>query len=382
MRPLGLTDTIFGNLRDAQITAVAALDGPCDLPRLLAGTEAVVAALPGFAETHVRLGFWSFARPTRAIDIADHVAIVRDPNVMRIEDLTPLLDRLRRSRIRVAGPQWRLIVLNPGGPQSHPPPLSAVFMQIRHGLADGTRIVQAIARLDALAPAASHVAAAARIPAVRFDDFPADIAVHDEGLIAMRISRQELDRDADAGAQFADAAMATVEDERLFPHARPLRGNLGRTRLVARRAGAGGAGNYIRMETVARRRDPARKRLAIPGLSRAQDLPLSQWAVAVVPPPLARLMMRIWYANFDAIATLIPLPRRLRLGDRRVTAFFAAPPLWGPVRLMALALADGENYHVTLFPGRGFAADRDALAAGFRAALTRRTAEPAASPAA
>jgi hypothetical protein len=215
---------------------------------------------------------------------------------------------------------------------------------------------------------------------VSFDAFLSDIAVHDAGLVAMRVPRQELERETDAGAHLADAVAATVENESLYPNARPLRGNLGRTRLVTRRAGTGGAGNYIRMETIARRRDPARKRLAIPGLSRAQELPLSQWAVAVAPSPLARLMMRIWYANFDAIATLMPLPRRLRLGGRRVTAFFAAPPLWGPVPLMALALADGQNYCVTLFPGRCFAGDPDALATGFRATLTRRTAEPAASP--
>jgi hypothetical protein len=159
-----------------------------------------------------------------------------------------------------------------------------------------------------------------------------------------------------------------------------LRGNLGRTRLVARRAGGGGGGNYIKMETIARGRDPVRKRLTIPGLSRAQELPLSQWAVAVMPSPLARLMMRVWYASFDGIATLMPLPRRLRLGGRRVTAFFAAPPLWGPVPLVVLAFADGEHYHVTLFPGRGFTADRDTLEARLRAGLNPGTAEPQASP--
>jgi hypothetical protein len=384
MRALGLTDTIFGNLRDAQITAVAALDGPCDLPRLLAGVEGVVAALPGFAETHVRLGVWSFARPPQPVDVTRHVSVARDPTVTRVEDLAPLLDRLRRSRLRVAaGPQWRLIVLNPGAPLAHPPPLSAVFMQIRHGLADGTRIVQAIARLDALAPTAAHVAVVAQLAAVSFEEMAEDIPVHDAGLITMQVPRRDMPREDDAGARFAGAVAAAVEDARLFPHARPLRGNLGRTRLLARRAGSGGAGNFIRMETIVRNREAGRRRFAIPGLSRAHDLPLSQWVVAIAPPPLARLMMRIWYGSFDCVATLIPLPRRLRLGGRRVSAFFAAPPLWGPVPLMALALADGEHYHVTLFPGRPFAAaDRGALATAFRAALTRRTAEPAASPAA
>jgi hypothetical protein len=136
------------------------------------------------------------------------------------------------------------------------------------------------------------------------------------------------------------------------------------------------------METVDAGGDRVRKRLAIPGLSRAQELPLSQWAVAVLPGPLARLMMRVWYGGFDGIATLMPLPRRLRLGGRRVTAFFAAPPLWGPVPLVVLAFADGEHYHLTLFPGGGFAADRGALEASMRDRLTPGTPESAIPPAA
>jgi hypothetical protein len=151
---------------------------------------------------------------------------------------------------------------------------------------------------------------------------------------------------------------------------------------VARRASGGGGGNYIKMETIASGGDRARKRPAIPGLSRAQELPLSQWAVAVLPSPLARFMMRVWYAGFDAIATLMPLPRRLRLGGRRVTAFFAAPPLWGPVPFVVLAFADGEHYHLTLFPGRGFTADRGALEARVRAGLNPDTPESAIPPAA
>jgi hypothetical protein len=78
----------------------------------------------------------------------------------------------------------------------------------------------------------------------------------------------------------------------------------------------------------------------------------------------------------------MPLPRRLRLGGRRVTAFFAAPQLWGPVPLVVIAFADGEHYHLTLFPGRGFTADRGELEAKVSAALNPDTPESAIPPAA
>ena len=61
MRPLGLTDTIFYNLGDCYVTAVAVLDGPCDLARLVAEIEEVVTALAGLTERPLRLGLWFFA---------------------------------------------------------------------------------------------------------------------------------------------------------------------------------------------------------------------------------------------------------------------------------------------------------------------------------
>jgi hypothetical protein len=79
--------------------------------------------------------------------------------------------------------------------------------------------------------------------------------------------------------------------------------------------------------------------------------------------------MRIWYRNFDAIATLLPVPRNLHLGGRAVTAVFGVPPLWGPVPLVLVALADADQYHVTVIPGRGFASARARLDERIRASF-------------
>lgn len=374
MRPLGLSDTIFHNLRDAQITAVAALDGPCDLPRLLAGIENVANTLPAFMETPVRLGVWAFARHGEPLDLARRVTVVRDPSVTEPAHLTPLLDGLRRNRL--AGTQWRIVVLNP-----EPPPaagaLSAVFVQIRHGLADGTRIVQAMTRLDDADPSERHAALAAALPVLPAMDFPRDVSVHDSGLVTLTVPRTGMPRDGDASTRLAEAAAAAVADRRLYPALGSRTGNIGRTRFVLRRVSDRGAGNSIRMETVHPGAVPAEGHRR--GLSRAQDLPLSQYAVAVAPPPLARLMMRIWYRSFDAIATLIPLPPRPRLGGRKVTHLFAAPPLWGPVPLAVIALAGRTDYCVSLFPGRGFGGDTGALTCAVAGYLNPGTQDSAAS---
>ena len=92
MRPLGLTDTIFYNLGDAYITTVAVLDGPCDVAAIIAETEEVVAALPGFSERPLRLGLWSVAVNARPVDLANQIAIVRDPTITSIDGVIALLD--------------------------------------------------------------------------------------------------------------------------------------------------------------------------------------------------------------------------------------------------------------------------------------------------
>jgi hypothetical protein len=378
MRPLGLTDTIFYNLGDAYITCAAILDGPCDLAAFVADTEEVVAALPGLSERPLRLGLWSFAVDAGPVALADHIAVVCDPGVTTIAGAMAILDRLRRSAIRHAGPPWRIFVLNPATPDGGQPPsgaLSVLFMQLRHGLGDATRGLQILQRMGHARPTAAHAALARRLRTIDLAALGPKVAVHDEGLSVLQVPRRLMSRGGEASERLAAIAAKAVADARLFPHAQPLRGNVGRTHLLLRRGAANGVGNHIKMITVRTIERPQPKRFRIRGLARAQELPLSQWLVALSPRRIARLAMRIWYRNFDAIATLLPVPRNLQLGGRAVTAVFGVPPLWGPVPLVLVALADADQYHVTVIPGHGFAGDRRMLDERIRALF-----EPAAQP--
>jgi hypothetical protein len=278
--------------------------------------------------------------------------------------LVPRLDRLRRSRIALDGPPWRIIVLNPaepGQPTRGAFALSAIYLEMRHGLADAMRGLQILGRMGGYKATPAHVEMAARLPTVDPALLADEIGVHDIGLSVIQVSRRAMSRGGDASVRLTAVAAAAVSDPALFPNAQPLRGNIGRTRLVRRRGPANGVGNHMKMMTVRTGATISRRRFRIPGLARAQDLPLSQWLVALAPRRLARLAMRIWYSSFDAIATLVPLPRRLQLGGRVVTAVFGVPPLWGPVPLVLVALAGAEDYHVTVIPGRGFTGDRAVL---------------------
>ncbi len=355
MRPLGLTDTIFYNLGDAYITAVAVLEGSCDLAVLLAEVEGVVRALPGLSERQMRIGLWSFARQGAAIDLAEHVAIIRDPSVTTRDQIVGLLDRMRRTRI-LGGPAWRFLVLNPAeaGAGASDGRLSAVFVQARHGLAGAMRGLNILGKMGQYQPSPMHRALACHLPVVDLSALDAGIGVHDEGIAVVQIPRRGMSRDGEASNRLAMIAASAVGDAAFFPHAQPLRGNIGRTRFVRRRGHANGVGNHLKMETLRTGGTTKRRRLPIPGLSRAQDLAISQWLVALAPRRLARFAMRTWYASFDAVATLLPIPRRLHLGGQPVAAVFGVPPLWGPVPLVLVALADGDNYHVTIIPGRGF----------------------------
>lgn len=364
MRLLGLTDTIFYNLGDAFITCVAILDGPCDLAAFVADIEEVVAALPGLSERPLRLGLWSVAVDASPVNVADHIAVVRDPSVTDVDGAVAFLERIRRSAIRYRGPPWRIVVLNPADPDGSRPSgdgLSAIFMQVRHGLGDATRGLQILQRMGHATPTAAHAALARRLRIIDPAMLGPEVRVHDEGLSVLQVPRRLMSREGEASERLAAIAARAVADPAFFPHAQPLRGNVGRTHLLLRRGSPNGVGNHIKMITVRTIARPERKRFRLPWLARAQELPLSQWFVALSPRRLARLAMRIWYRNFDAIATLLPVPRNLQLGGRAVSAVFGVPPLWGPVPLVLVALADADQYHVTVIPGRGFAASRASL---------------------
>ena len=226
-------------------------------------------------------------------------------------------------------------------------------------------------------PSQAHLALARRLRTIDPAALGPDIPVHDEGLSVLQIPRSLMSREGEASERLAAIAAKAVADATLFPHARPLRGNVGRTHLLLRRGSRSGVGNHIKMITVPTIERPERRRFHVRRLARAQELSLSQWLVALSPRRLARLAMRIWYRNFDAIATLLPMPRNLQLGGRAVTAVFGVPPLWGPVPLVLVALADADQYHVMVIPGRGFSAPREALEQRIRElfeppAMTRR----------
>lgn len=366
MRRLSLSDTIFYNLGDCYMNAVAVLDGPCDLAVLLAEMEGVIEAMPALTEQSVRVGVWTFAKKSSGpVDLAKHVAIVRDPTITSIDRLVPRIDTLRRSPIRIDGPPWRIFVLNPEGSFDETTegekPLSVLFMQMRHGLADAVRGLQILSRMAQYEATDRHHAIAASLPSVDPLSLPDEIAVHDPGLSLLQVPRRGMIREGDASERLAAVVATTVADKSLFPHAQPLRGNVGRTRFVRRRT-SNGVGNALKMVTVSTRKEPEKKKsVHIPGLARAQDLPIMQWLVALAPRRMARWMMKVWYSNFDAVATLIPMPRNIALGGRQVTATFGIPPLWGPVPLAMVALADGEHYNATLVPGNGFTGDRAVL---------------------
>ena len=191
MRRLSLSDTIFYNLGDCYMNAVAVLDGPCDLAVLLAEMEGVIEALPALTEQSVRVGLWTFAkRSSGRVDLTNHVSIIRDPSITSFEQLVPRMDKQRRNPIRIDGPPWRVFVLNPAEPGKETdgePPLSALFMQVRHGMADAIRGLQILSRMGRYEPTAAHRALAARIPDVEPLEFETPITVHDPGFSLLQI---------------------------------------------------------------------------------------------------------------------------------------------------------------------------------------------------
>lgn len=378
MRPLGLTDTIFFNLGNRYITVALVLEGQCDLARFCAQMEAAAETFPSLRERHVRLWPWFFAFCDRNFNIARHIVAVEDDSVRTSDDLLALIEKVRRTPTPEKAPPWRAFVVNPAAPgpghRSRNPPLSAVMVQLKHGLADAMRCIEVGADLAARRADASGSpdSAIAHLDRECFDALPETGAVEDSGVALLRIPRARLRRDRDANARMVEAAARLLEDRELFAHPGPLNGCIARTRFLRRRAGRGELGNH--METVAERTGAptaaGRAKPVIPGLEKVQSLPLAQILVAVAPPALARALMRLWYSRFDAIVTVLPLPPNLTLGGCRVRDVFGATPLPRSMPLMLMAFAYGGQHNVVAIARRGFTGTRRRLAARLEPLLT------------
>lgn len=390
MRALGLTDTIFFNLGHRYITSVVVLDAPADADRVLAELQAVVKAYPPLAERYLHLWPWFVAYKDRRFDLANHVCTVVDPSVRDLETLVPIIEKARRTVTPPAHAPWRAFILNPaqGGKgqdsASANKALSVVIFQFKHGLADAARGFQVLSRMGrAEPPPASLRASQLRtLSRAEFMALRESGSIDDAGLSIMQIPRDELRRDQDSNTRLVTAAASILADPALYSHATPLNGRIAKTRLVRRRAGRRALGNHL--ETVAEpvgidgANEQPPQRWRVPGLERAQSLPLARYFVAISPPPLARLLMRQWYSRFDAMVTMLPAPPNLTLGGSPIAGIFGVPPLSGPIPLALLATSCGAVHNMVVIPGRTFSGERTHLHKRLLALLRgRKTAEEA-----
>lgn len=396
MRALGLTDTIFFNLGHRYITSVVVLEEPADADRVLAEMQAVVKAFPPLAERYLHIWPWFVAYGDKRFDLADHICTVIDPSVRDLDSLIPVIEKARRTVTPPTHAPWRVFILNPapGGEARRPDtadhPLSVVIFQFKHGLADAARGFQVLAGMGRSAPPPAPLSAS-DLPTLSRAQFMAQEesgSIDDAGLSILQIPRDELRRDQDANTRLVNAAASVLADNALYRHGTRLNGRIARTRLVRRRAGRRALGNHL--ETVAEavgtdgNQQKATPKWRIPGLERAQSLPLARYLVAVSPPLLARYMMRLWYARFDAMVTMLPAPPKLTLGGSPIAGVFGVPPLSGQIPLMLVATACGDTHNLVVIPGRSFSGERDRLHERLQALLTGQEAreETVPSPAA
>ncbi|HXK54987.1 MAG TPA: hypothetical protein PK405_09895 [Hyphomicrobiales bacterium] len=382
MRALGLTDTIFFNLGHRYITSIVVLEKPCDADRVLAGLQAVADAYPPLRERFVHVWPFFAAFPDRNFALENHVCTLIDPSVRDIETLVPVIEKARRTITSPSHSPWRVFILNPSPMDGQPDgdaghPLSVVMFQFKHGLADAARSFQVLAAMgsDSAPPAPVCARDLPRLTRREFMALAESGSIDDGGLSVLQIGRRNLRRDQDPNGRLVHAAAGAIADPSLFSHESPLNGRIARTRLVRRRAGRRALGNHL--ETVAEAvavgdEKPAQRRWRIPGLERAQSLPIARYVVAISPPPLARLLMRRWYSRFDAMVTMLPVPPKLSVGGAAVAGVFGVPPLSGRIPLMLVATACGDTHNLVIIPGTCFTGERASLHRRLHELLTRK----------
>ena len=156
------------------------------------------------------------------------------------------------------------------------------------------RVLQILARMRHAKPDAAQEALARRLPTIDLTSLGPEIAVHDDGLSPLQVPRRGMSRDGEASERLAAIAAKAVSDATCFhtpSRSAAMSAGPNSSSAAARAAASATTSRWSGAEI----ERPERRRFRIRGLSRAQDLQLTQWLVAFAPRRLARLMMRIWY---------------------------------------------------------------------------------------
>lgn len=364
------------------ITSAVILDKRPDLSALLRQLAAIVDRVPRLRSRFERFWGWHVRAPAR-FDLARHVARLDDPSITSPTDLESVLERVRRFQLPPDRPPWLMIAVNSASPATRASGLPALMFHFDHSLADGIRALEVVTRL----PSDPAIAAAMASPGNGRESLPDELAsfaeIADDDRIAplplacVSADLAELKATRTPGHDLSDQVIVAIEsvlgDPALFDAGAKRRNKVALVRLTQRRVEARRLGNHVAVvdrESVSKEAQAATRRGMLPSLKAERTTEARQIWMSPFPGKVTRTLARQWYAQFDALLTIIPGGRDLKsFADAPIERIYGVAPFLAEIPLNIAAITYGDRICLTLLPKTDFLGDKDLLRTRFQQAL-------------
>ncbi len=375
------------------ITSAVVLDKRPDLDTLLRQLAAIVERVPRLRSKFRPYWGWH-VREAVPVDLARHVARLDDPAIATPDDLETVLERVRCLELPQDRPPWLMIAVNAAAPDRSATGLPALFFHFDHSIADGIRALEVVTRLPSDPSIASAMASAGgpggRLPAevMSFANLVPDDRIVPLPLACVSAELAELKMSRTPGHDLSDQIIGAIDgvlnDGDLFDQGSGKRGKVALVRLTQRHVEVGSLGNHVAVvdrESVSAEAQATTRRGMLPSLKAERTTQARQVWMSPFPRGLTRILTRQWYAQFDALLTIIPGGRDLKsFADAPIDRIYGVAPFLAEIPINIAAITYGDRINLTLLPKTRFQGDKALLRRRFSEALASAPREQPATP--
>ncbi len=357
-----------------RITGAVIPDGRPDFDRLCHQVAALAARTPRLQSTFAPFLLWH-VRNQAPFEIERHVASLEDPTVTSMEDVEGLLERVRRLDLPMDRSPWLMIAVNATRDNVTPTGMPAILFHFDHSIADGIRALELVTRY----PADPKIAAAVdelrdqgveppRSPTL-FNDLPVDDRILPLPLACVSVGLDRLKAVRATGHDLSDQLIGALDevlgDDEIFEQSEPRTGKVALVRLTKRRLAVGELGNHVAVvdrQASANDAQASTRRGMLPSLNQEKTTEARQYWMSPFPGSITKTLARQWYAQFDALLTIIPGGRNHKtFADTSVNEVYGVAPFLADIRLNVAVIVYGDRVTLSLLPKSHFRGDKDLL---------------------
>ncbi|MHA1158798.1 MAG: WS/DGAT domain-containing protein [Alphaproteobacteria bacterium] len=374
-------ENIMLKIGPTRITCAVLLDERPDIDALYHQMAAIVEKVPRLRTMFSSFFVWYVSKPAN-FNLDNHFAVLDDPSITDTTDIDTLLEQVRRFDLPEEAPPWLMIAVN-ASRRGAASGLPAVVFHFDHAIADGIRALEIVTRYpsDPAIRAAAATAKAQNVagPAkpMQFADLTTDDRIIPLPLVGVNVSLADLKAVRTPGHDLSDQIIGGINtvlaDRDLFEQSVKRQGKVALVRLTQRRVGVGDLGNHVSVvdrDVASAQAQATSRRGMLPSLKAEKTHQARQVWMAPMPGSLTRSLAGKWYAQFDALLTIIPGGRNPKsFGDAPIDRVYGVAPILADIPLNIAAITYGDRISLTFLAKNLFLGDKSLLRTRLHEAL-------------